>query len=95
MSESFSSFVVVLRPRPFFGWLVQAKFPPIAFSIQPSSILANRFHPPIEDDDDDEEDWNMTLSKQICPFRASCGSISLPKVNPEASLRQQNAANNS
>jgi hypothetical protein len=51
-----SSIVLVLRRRArsrlFFGCLVQAKFQPIAFSIQPSSILAI----PIEDDDDDEED---------------------------------------
>jgi hypothetical protein len=36
--------VVVLRPRPFFR-VVRAKLPPLAFTIHPPSMLANRLDP--------------------------------------------------
>src|ERR1700688_3693166 len=49
------------RPRLFFGWLVQAKFPPIAFSIQPLPSWQTAF--PIEEEDDDEEDRDVTLNR--------------------------------
>ncbi len=45
--------VVVLRPRLFFG-VVRAKLSPVAFSVDPSSILANRVDPQPRTKDDDE-----------------------------------------
>jgi hypothetical protein len=45
--------------RLFFGWLIPANLSPIAFSIQPSCILATAAGGTTEDDDDDddEKDW--------------------------------------
>ena len=48
--------------------VVRAKLPPIAFSMHPSSILANRLDPQPtrtkdddEDEDEQEEGWDMAL----------------------------------
>jgi hypothetical protein len=63
----------------FFGWLVQANLSPTAFSIQPSSILANRLHPQhrTKDDDDDEEDWDKsTISDSTDPRNSSVAGFS-------------------
>jgi len=52
--------LLVLRPSSAFR-VVRAKLPPLAFSIHPSSILANRLDPqPRTKDDDEEENWDMT-----------------------------------
>ena len=50
--------------------VVRAKLPPIAFSMHPSSILANRLDPQPtrtkdddEDEDEQEEGWDMALNR--------------------------------
>jgi hypothetical protein len=41
--------------------VVRAKLSPIAFSIHPYPILANRLDPLTRTKDDDEEDWDTAL----------------------------------
>jgi len=54
--------------------VVRAKLPPLAFSIYPSSILANHLDPQsrTKDDDEEEEDWDMApntyLTPEISPY---------------------------